>query len=160
MSKTIVVYYSAQGHTKRIAEKIAENLGADVFEIVPKEIYSEADLDWTNDDARATREHDENMREVPLESVDVPNWADYGTVILGYPIWWGIAAWATDSFVKAVDWSGKTVYPFCSSHSSGLGDSDVRLHDLANGGDWKDGVRFFQDANDDTIAKWTDTLKA
>lgn len=158
MSKTLVVYYSAQGHTKRIAEKVAENLGADIFEIVPEEIYSEADLDWTNDDARATREHDEDMRDVPLASTEVPGWENYDTVILGYPIWWGVSAWVTDAFVKAVDWNGKTVYPFCTSHSSGLGDSDILLRKQANGGDWKDGFRFFQDATDETISKWTDTL--
>ena len=158
MSKTLVVYYSAQGHTKRIAEKVAENLGADIFEIVPEEIYSEADLDWTNDDARATREHDEDMRDVPLASTEVPGWENYDTVILGYPIWWGVSAWATDAFVKAVDWNGKTVYPFCTSHSSGIGDSDILLRKQANGGDWKEGFRFFQDATDETISKWTDTI--
>ena len=159
MSKTLVVYYSAQGHTKRIAESIAGNLNADIYEIIPEEIYTEDDLDWTNNNSRATREHnDESLRDVPLKSTYVPNWEEYDTVILGYPIWWGIAAWPTDSFVKAMDWNGKTVIPFCVSHSSGLGESDVLLKAKASGGDWQPGFRFFQDVSESEIKQWVNPL--
>ena len=160
MAKTLVVYYSAQGHTKKIAEQIAENLSADIFEIVPKSKYTEEDLDWTNDNSRASREYaDESLRDVEIASTEVPNWADYDTIIIGYPIWWGIAAWPTNSFVKNVDLAGKKVIPFCTSHSSGLGDSDLLLKSDANGGNWLDGHRFYQDAPAATIKSWTDGLE-
>ena len=115
MSKILVIYYSAQGHTKNIAEKIAENLQADLFEITPEAKYTEEDLDWTNDNSRASREFaNESERDVKLTTTDVPNWSDYDTILIGYPIWWGIAAWPANSFVKAQDFTGKTVIPFCT----------------------------------------------
>ena len=111
--KTLVVYYSAQNHTKDVAQKVAENLGADLFEIEPKEKYSEDDLDWTDDDSRVTKEHeDTSLRNVELKTTEVENWDQYDTVFIGYPIWWGIAAWPVDTFVKANDFSNKTVIPF------------------------------------------------
>ena len=105
--KTLVVYYSAQGHTQEVAQKIANNLGADIFQIVPVNEYSSADLDWTDDNSRVSREHDdESLRNVELVSTTVDNWDEYDTVIVGYPIWWGIAAWPVDTFVKANDFTG------------------------------------------------------
>ena len=92
--KTLVVYFSAQGHTEEVAQKIANNLGADIFEIVPVDEYTSADLDWTDSDSRVTREHeDESLRNIELVSTTVENWDSYDTVLIGYPIWWGIAAW-------------------------------------------------------------------
>ncbi len=157
--KTLVVYYSAQGHTKRVAEEIANNLSADLFEITPLEPYTEADFDWTDDNSRCSREHDDpTLRDVELETTEVPNWADYDRIIIGYPIWWGIAAWPVNSFVKAQDFAGKTVIPFCTSHSSELGDSNVGLQKDANGGEWQPGHRFFQDVSPATVKSWTDSL--
>ena len=157
--KTLIVYYSAEGHTKKIAKEMASALGADIFEIVPDPIYTARDLDWTNPDSRCSRENDEpELRDVNLVSVDVPGWDEYERVIIGYPIWWGIAAWPVNSFVKSVDWGGKIVIPFCTSHSSGLGDSDLLLHNDANGGDWKDGTRFFQDASEEKVRMWCEEL--
>ena len=95
---------------------------------------------------------------IELETTEVKNWADYDTVIVGYPIWWGIAAWPTNSFIKKVDLSGKKVIPFCVSHSSGVGESDELLKADANGGDWAECHRFFQDAGDASIKEWTDSL--
>ena len=159
-AKTIIVYYSAQNHTKNIATKIAQNLGADIYEIVPEQIYTEDDLNWNDSDSRVSREHDDaSLREIVLKSTEVPNWSEYDTVVLGYPIWWGIAAWPTDTFVKNVDWNGKTVLPFCTSHSSSIGESDVLLKTEAKGGNWQDGFRFSQDASDEDIKTWTDSLK-
>lgn len=84
--KTLVVYYSAQNHTKDVAQKVAENLGADLFEIKPKEKYSEDDLDWTDDDSRVTKEHeDTSLRNVELKTTEVENWDQYDTVFIGYP---------------------------------------------------------------------------
>lgn len=158
--KTLVVYYLAQNHTKDVAEKVAENLGADLFEIEPKEKYTEDDLDWTNDDSRVTREHeDTSLRNVELKTTEVENWDQYDTVLIGYPIWWGIAAWPVDTFVKANDFSNKTVIPFCTSTSSGLGESGTKLQKEAKGGNWQKGQRFSSSPSDSTIKDWTDSLK-
>ena len=155
MGKTLVVYYSAQGHTKRVAEIAARQLGADIYEITPAEIYSEEDLDWTDNNSRASRENtDESLRDIALVPINIQNWTDYDTVILGYPIWWGIAAWPTNSFIKQVDFSGKKVIPFCTSHTSGVGKSDELLKNDASGGDWTKCHRFFQDANENDIKDW------
>ena len=158
--KTLVVYYSAEGHTKKIAEEIAKELEADVFEIVPAEPYTKDDLNWMDDNSRCTREHaDLSLRDIELKASKVPNWSDYDRVIIGYPIWWGIAAWPVNSFVKQQDFTGKTIFPFCSSHSSGLGESDIELKNDASGGEWQEGYRFFQDASAQAIKSWTDNLK-
>ena len=158
--KTLVVYYTAQNHTKDVAQKVAENLGADLFEIEPKEKYSEDDLDWTDDDSRVTKEHeDTSLRNVELKTTEVENWDQYDTVFIGYPIWWGIAAWPVDTFVKANDFSNKTVIPFCTSASSGLGESGTKLQKEAKGGNWQKGQRFSSSPSDSTIKDWTDSLK-
>lgn len=157
--KTLVVYYSAEGHTRRIAEVIAEKLEADIYEIVPEPKYSAEDLDWTDEESRVSHEHaDEALREVALAGEAPVNWAEYDRVIIGYPIWYGIAAWPTNSFVKTVDFTGKIVVPFCVSHTSGLGDSDLLLKKDANGGDWKEGFRFFQDASDGKVGEWCEGI--
>lgn len=138
--KTLVVYYSASGNTGRITKAVASAADADLFEIVPEEVYTDDDLDWTNENSRVSREHDdESLRNVPLTTTDVENWSDYDTVFIGYPIWWGIVAWPVDNFVKANDFTGKTVIPFCTSSSSGLLQSGELLADMANGGDWQEG---------------------
>lgn len=157
--KVLVVYYSAQNHTKNAAEKIAQNLGADIFEIIPEEVYTAEDLDWTADGTRVNREHeDESLRNIALVSTNVPNWEDYDTILIGYPIWWGIAAWPVDNFVKDNDFSGKTVIPFCTSTSSGLGQSGKLLEQMVNGGDWQTGHRFSSSPTDADIKAWTDSL--
>lgn len=157
---TLVVYYSAQGHTEAVANKIAENLNADIFEITPAEEYTEDDLDWTDDNSRVTREYeDESLRDVELTTTTVPNWDNYDTVLIGYPIWWGIAAWPTNSFVEANDFSGKTVIPFCTSSSSDLGESGSLLEQAAGTGNWQEGYRFSSNPSDSEISTWTDSLK-
>ena len=159
-SKILVVYYSAQSHTKSVAEKIAKNLKADTFEIVPEEVYSDDDLNWTNSNSRVSREHnDESLRDVKLKNTKVNNWEDYDTVLIGYPIWWGIAAWPVDTFVKANNFDGKKVIPFCTSASSGLGQSGKLLQKEANSGNWQDGYRFSSSPSDSDIKKWTDSIK-
>ena len=129
--KTLVVYYSASGNTKDVAEKIAKITEADLFEIEPVEPYTDDDLDWTDDDSRVSREHDdESLRDVELVSPTVDNWDSYDTVYIGYPIWWGIAAWPVDNFVKENDFTGKTVIPFCTAATSGIGDSGNLLEEM------------------------------
>lgn len=157
--KTLVVYYSASGNTERIAESIAAAADADTFEIVPQKVYSSADLNWTDKNSRVSREHDdESLRDVPLKSTSVDNWADYNTVLIGYPIWWGIAAWPVDNFVKANDFTGKTVIPFCTSSSSDLGQSGKLLADMAKGGNWQEGQRFSSSASDSAVKDWVNSL--
>lgn len=155
-----IVYYSAQGHTESVAEQIAENLGADLFEIVATDEYTSDDLNWTDSDSRVSREHDdEALRDVELVSTTVDNWEDYGTILIGYPIWWGIAAWPVNTFVEANDFSGKTVIPFCTSSSSGLGQSGEILAELAGTGNWQDGHRFSSNPSEADIKSWTDSLR-
>ncbi len=159
-NKVLVVYFSAQNHTKNVAEKVAKNLNADIFEIVPEEVYTNSDLDWTDEDSRVVKEHyDESLRNIKLKSSKVENWEDYDTVLIGYPIWWSIAAWPVNSFVKENDFSGKTVIPFCTSASSGLGESGKLLMQDAGAGSWLEGIRFSSSASDADIQNWTDTLK-
>ena len=157
--KTLVVYYSATGNTKDVAEKIAKITDGDLFEIEPKEPYTDDDLDWTNDDSRVSKEHDdESLRDVELVSATVDNWDSYDTVYIGYPIWWGIAAWPVDNFVKDNDFTGKTVIPFCTAASSGIGDSGNLLEEMAGTGNWKDGERFRGGASESDISSWIDSL--
>mgnify|MGYP002797375096 FL=1 len=159
-SNVLVVYFSAQGHTKEVAEKIADNLNADIFEITPANPYTEEDLDYNNDNSRVSREYeDESLRDVELETTEVPNWSDYDTVLIGYPIWWGNSAWPINSFVKANNFTGKTVIPFCTSASSSIGQSDEELAEEAGTGNWEEGHRFSSNPSDSDIKSWTDSLK-
>lgn len=158
--KILVVYYSAQNHTKNISEKIAKNLNADIFVIEPENAYTANDLDWTDSNSRVSKEHnDESLRNVKLKSTVVQDWQKYDTILIGYPIWWGIAAWPVNTFVKENNFAGKTVIPFCTSSSSGLGQSGELLQKEANSGNWKEGHRFSSVASDLDIKTWTDTLK-
>lgn len=157
--KTLVVYYSASGNTERVAKDIAEAAGADLFEIVPTEVYTRDDLDWTNPDSRVSREHDdESLRDVPLTTTEVPDWDSYDTVFIGYPIWWGIAAWPVDTFVKNNDFTGKTVIPFATSSSSGMGQSGSLLADMAGTGEWQEGQRFSSGVSSDDVQSWVNGL--
>ena len=157
--KTLVVYYSASGNTERVAKDIAEAAGADLFEIVPTEVYTSDDLDWTNPDSRVSREHDdESLRDVPLTTTEVPDWDSYDTVFIGYPIWWGIAAWPVDTFVKNNDFTGKTVIPFATSSSSGMGQSGSLLADMAGTGAWQEGQRFSSGVSGDDVQSWVNGL--
>ena len=157
--KTLVVYYSASGNTERVAKDIAEAAGADLFEIVPTEVYTSEDLNWTNPDSRVSREHDdESLRDVPLTTTEVPDWDSYDTVFIGYPIWWGIAAWPVDTFVKNNDFTGKTVIPFATSSSSGMGQSGTLLSEMTGTGDWQDGQRFSSGASQSDVADWVSGL--
>ena len=157
--KTLVVYYSASGNTERVAKDIAEAADADLFEIVPTEVYTNDDLDWTNPDSRVSREHDdESLRDVPLTTTEVPDWDSYDTVFIGYPIWWGIAAWPVDTFVKNNDFTGKTVIPFATSSSSGMGQSGSLLADMAGTGEWQEGQRFSSGVSSDDVQSWVNGL--
>ena len=155
----LVVYYSASGTTRRVAQDIADELNADIFEVEPVNVYSSEDLNWINDNSRVTREHnDESLRDVPLKNTTVENWNTYDTIIIGYPIWWGIAAWPLDNFVKDNDFSNKTVIPFCTSSSSGMGQSGSLLESYANSGTWLEGHRFSSGVSSEDVKSWADSL--
>jgi predicted small secreted protein len=157
--KILVVYYSASGTTKRVATAIADATGADLYEITPVEPYTSDDLNWTNSSSRVSREHDdESLRDIALTEITPTDWDSYDTVLIGYPIWWGIAAWPVDNFVKGNDFTGKTVIPFCTSSSSGLGDSGNLLEEMAGTGDWQEGHRFSSGASDADAADWVASL--
>lgn len=158
-SNILVVYYSATGNTEKAADAIAKATGADVFELEPIKVYTEEDLDWTNEDSRVCREHDnEAERDVELVSAAVDNWESYNTVFIGYPIWWGIAAWPVDGFIKANDFTGKTVIPFCTSASSDLGESGELLEKMAGTGEWQSGRRFRSSVSEEDVQVWMEEL--
>ena len=157
--KTLVVYFSATGNTEEAANYIAEATGGDLFELVPADPYTDADLDWTDSNSRVTREHENpDQREVELTQTTVDNWAEYDTVFIGYPIWWGIAAWPVDGFVESNDFTGKTVIPFCTSSSSGLGESGDLLAEAAGIGNWLEGERFRSGVSQSDVQEWVDSL--
>lgn len=173
-TKILVAYYSASGTTKAVAQKIASYLGADLFEVVPKDDYTSADLDWTNKNSRVCREHDaifgskangsatvEDLKKVSVAMKNpMPDLSKYDTVFIGAPVWWGIAAWPVNAFVEGADFKGKTVVPFCTSMSSGLGRCGELLHEVAgaSNGNWLTGKRFGTRAGDSEVKNWLDSL--
>lgn len=158
-AKTLVVYYSATGNTKKAAEYIASATDGDLFEIVPVEPYTDEDLNWRDENSRVVREHDNpDERNVALVNTTVDNFDEYDTVFIGYPIWWGIAAWPVDGFVESNDFTGKTVIPFCTSQSSGLGDSGNLLKEAAGTGNWLEGTRFSSGVSETEVAQWLKSI--
>lgn len=153
--KAIVVYYSASGNTGRVAEIVADELVADTFEVIPAEVYSDDDLNWRDRDSRVCREHDDaSLQDIALVSTEVPDWSEYDVILFGYPIWWREASWVVNNFIKNNDFSGKTVVPFCTSTSSGLGSSGTNLAQMAGTGNWIEGQRFSENASEESIREW------
>lgn len=157
--KTLVVYYSATGNTEEAANYIAAATGADTFELVPVEPYTDEDLNYNDESSRVVYEHDNpDARAVELVETTVSDWESYDTVFIGYPIWWGIAAWPVDAFIEANDFTGKTVIPFCTSASSELGESGKLLAEAAGTGDWLEGIRFRSSVSEADVQEWVDSL--
>lgn len=155
----LIVYYSATGNTENVANQIADITGADLFELEPVQLYTDEDLDWTDDNSRVVYEYEnEDQRNVELVSTEVENWDSYDTVFIGYPIWWGIAAWPVNSFVENNDFTGKTVIPFCTSSSSGLGESGELLEEMAGSGNWLEGERFTSSTSESEVENWISGL--
>ena len=155
----LVVYYSATGNTEGVANTIADITGGDLFELEPVEPYTDEDLNNSDENSRVSREHeDESLRNVELTSTTVDNWDSYDTVFIGYPIWWQEAAWPVDSFVENNDFTSKTVIPFATSASSGMGESGQLLADMAGTGDWQEGQRFSSSADEADVQEWIDGL--
>ena len=158
--KTLVVYFSATGNTERVAEVIADTTGGELFELEPVDPYTDEDLNYNDDNSRVSQEYaDESLRNVELAADTVDDWQDVERIYIGYPVWWGIAAWPVNTFVEANDFTGKTVIPFCTSASSGLGDSGELLAELAGTGDWQEGMRFRSSVSDEHVAAWVESLE-
>lgn len=157
-NKILVAYFSATGTTRTLAEYAADFLDADLYEIVPEVPYTADDLNYNNSSSRANREQSDPSAR-PAISGSVENLEDYNVVLLGYPIWHGQAPKIIHTFLESDDFSGKTVVPFCTSHSSGIGSSDISLHALAPGADWRSGRRFPGGIGRETLTDWIDGLE-
>ena len=155
---TLVVYFSATGTTKGVAEKIAAITGADIYEIKAAQEYTEADLDWNDESSRTTKEqNDPAVRpEIGSEPISLDG---YKTIYIGYPIWWGEEPRIMDTFVESCSFDGKTVIPFCTSGGSGIGRSGQNLADHAGSGTWLDGERFGAGTSEDEVRSWIEGLQ-
>ena len=158
IGKSLVVYFSETGNTKGVAEKIAAVTGADTYEILAAQPYSDDDLDYNNDDSRATKEqNDKSIRpEIGSEKIDL---SAYDTIYLGYPIWWGQAPRIMDTFVESYEFTGKTVIPFCTSGSSDIGTSGDELEANAGSGNWLQGKRFAGGTSQADVEEWLATFQ-
>ena len=156
-TRVLVAYFSATGNTENIAGHLEAVLDADLYEIVPQNPYTSADLNYSNSDSRASREqNDADAR--PAISGSVDNMEDYDVVFLGYPIWWGQAPKIVYTFLENYNFEGKTIVPFCTSGSSGIGSSATNMHDLAPDANWLSGQRFSGSADSSAIESWVDGL--
>ena len=153
-SKVLVAYFSCTGNTAGVAGQIAAATGADLYEIVPAEPYTDADLDYGDNDSRTSKEQNDDSAR-PAISGGVENMEQYDTVFIGYPIWWGQAPKIIYTFVESYDLGGKTLVPFCTSASSGVGSSAENLHSsVSESANWLDGTRFSGGASESDIASW------
>ena len=155
--KVLVACFSASGVTKRVGEEIARIAGGDFFEIVPKEIYTSDDLNWMNKKSRSSMEmNDPSAR--PEIAGTVADMDAYDTVIVGFPIWWGVAPRIIETFLESYDFSGKTIVPFCTSGGSGVGRSDAELNKNVSGDvKWGKGIQINR-PNETEIRKWLNDL--
>ena len=156
-SRVLVAYFSATNTTEGVAEHIANGLNADLYEIIPEDPYTDADLNYNDNNSRTTIEmNDPNAR--PVISGSIENMEQYDIVFIGYPIWWGEAPRIVSTFVESYDFSGKTIVPFCTSGGSGIGSSATNLEQLTSGADWLDGRRLNGSDSQDTVMEWVNSL--
>ena len=155
--KVLVAYFSATGTTKGVAEKIAKLTNGDLYEIVPAEVYSDADLNWNDSNSRSTKEqNDKSVRPgIGSETLDL---SGYTTIYLGFPIWWGEEPRILDTFVESYKFDGMTMIPFCTSSSSGIGRSGPNMEELAKSGTWLEGRRFAGSVSEADLQTWIDGL--
>lgn len=155
--KILVAYFSATNTTEGVAKTIADSLGADLYEIVPEQPYTDDDLNYHDDKSRSTIEmNDPNVR--PAISGSVENMDQYDIVFIGYPIWWGDAPRILSTFVESYNFSGKTIVPFCTSGGSGIGSSAKNLKRLTNGASWLSGTRLNGNASHSSVVEWINGL--
>ena len=153
MSKKLVAYFSASGTTAKVAKKMAEAIGADLFEIKPEKPYTGADLNWQNKNSRSSVEmNDRSSR--PAIAVKAADMLQYDVVFVGFPVWWYREPSIIDTFMESYDFAGKTVIPFATSGGSGLGDSAANMQKLAKGAKVVNGKRFSGSASAEELKAW------
>ncbi|MGN1281812.1 MAG: flavodoxin [Succinivibrio sp.] len=158
---TLVVYYSASGCTQRVAEIIARTVNAETVSLQPVQTYTDDDLNWRDPNSRVSREHDnESLRDVNLVNAKIENFDRYDTVFVGYPIWWSIAAWPVNTFIKSNSLKGKKIIPFATSASSPFAQSGELLEKMADGGNWTEGKRFSSYADEREIVQWAQAVSS
>lgn len=152
----LIAYFSATNNTESVANHLKAILDADLYEITPERPYTSADLNY-NTDCRANQEQNDASAR-PAISGSVSNMEQYDVIFLGYPIWWGQAPKIIYTFLESYDLSGKTIVPFCTSGSSGIGSSASNLHSLASNAAWLNGQRFSGGASRSTVESWVNGL--
>ena len=152
--KKLVAYFSASGVTKTVAQKLAQAANADLFEIVPQQIYTNADLNWRDKHSRSSVEM--NDRACRPAMAAAPDVSGYDVIFVGFPVWWYREPSIIDTFMESADFTGKTVVPFCTSGGSGLGDAAKNMQDLAQGAKVSDGKRFPASVSPDELKKWAE----
>ena len=158
-SPILVACFSATGNTMPLAEKVAELLGADLYEILPEVTYTEDDLNWNDSNSRTSIECNDDAAR-PAMAGEMPDLTQYDTVIIAHPIWWGQAPKIIRTFLEAGDFSGKTMVTFCTSASSGLGSSAKTLHELLNDDSitWLESRRFSAGTGEGELADWLKSI--
>lgn len=155
MSKVLVAYFSASGVTKKLAERLAEAVGGDLFEIVPEQLYTDEDLNWRNKNSRSSVEmNDRACRPAIASRLD--DISGYDVVFVGFPVWWYREPSIIDTFVESYDFSGKTIVPFATSGLSGIGDSGKNIGELAKGSKAEKGKRFSANTSVEKLKKWAE----
>ena len=155
MNKKLVAYFSASGVTAKLAETLADAIGADVHEIQPVAPYSTADLDWTNPKSRSSVEmNDKSFRPAIADHVD--DMAQYDTVYVGFPIWWYVAPTIINTFLESYDLTGKTIVPFATSGGSGMGNTNHELAASCKGAALVEGRRFAASSTADELRVWAE----
>ena len=155
MSKVLVAYFSAGGVTAKMAKKLADTIGADLFEITPEEPYTKADLNWMDKKSRSSVEmNDRNCR--PAIRSRLESMAQYDVVFVGFPVWWYREPSIIDTFMEAYDFSGKTIIPFATSGMSGIGDSGKNMQDLAKGATVLPGMSFKNSVSSGELKTWAE----
>ena len=157
-SDVLVAYFSATGTTKGVAERIANVTGADVYEILAAQPYTEADLNYNDNSSRSTTEQNDKSVRPEIGSEDI-SLEGYTTIYLGFPIWWGEEPRILDTFVEKYNFDGITVIPFCTSGSSGIGRSGSNMEELAGSGTWLEGERFSGGVSEEELKSWIEGLK-
>ena len=153
MSNKLVAYFSAGGVTRSVAEKLADETGADLFEIVPEKPYTNADLDWQNSRSRSSVEmKDRGAR--PAIASKIVDMSQYDVIFVGFPVWWYREPSIIDTFMEAYDFSGKTIVPFATSGGSGLGDAPKNMQTLAKGSKVENGKRFSVVVSGQELRAW------
>lgn len=156
-NKVLVAYFSATGHTKTIAEYLQAALDADLYEIVPQEPYTDADLDWMDKKSRSTIEMNA-PKSRPAIAGQVADMVQYDTVFVGFPIWWGQAPKIVYTFLESYDLSGKTIVPFCTSGGSGMGGEDILKAACSKDTKWLPGKRLSSRESAASVQKWVESL--